>query len=477
MICKECGTPVNAQMTFCPKCGTRLDSPEYLQKDISDNPNDTSDNQSANPQKRNIKLIILAFILAVSAIIAGGVVLHNHFEAKELRDAVASRDGEYVYSVYSERYDNKAVRKRYDKVIADTIDEISADLADQNFDEDAKNIGARACLEWKETWGSLLDQNTLSLKDCIHAQNTAKWKALTDDLEAAEYYCEGIQLLQQADYSNAIKSLSGISSQASYAEKASAKIEESIQAYIETTLSAVDQQIDAGDINAGLELLNTTISELEEYNVDINILQQKADETLRSYAETYIQKAEREFAEHDIVAAIGNLEVAVKLQPGNADYKTKLATYQLYLPYALYDGNNILNRQKMCITAEYDDSEISNDNKEYQNLIDFYYDEGDSGELAEYTYNLSGKYDNVKGTLFIHQRHKSDNQSAYFEAYGDGKLLYTSPSVGPGVLPQDIAFNVSGVQTLVLKYYGKTTSFWGTGFAVSELVAQKAFPQ
>ena len=60
----------------------------------------------------------------------------------------------------------------------------------------------------------------------------------------------------------------------------------------------------------------------------------------------------------------------------------------------------------------------------------------------------------------------------YFKAYGDGKLLYTSPKMTAGVLPEEISFDISGVQKLTLSFFGSES----TGCGISDLTVQKAFP-
>ena len=90
--------------------------------------------------------------------------------------------------------------------------------------------------------------------------------------------------------------------------------------------------------------------------------------------------------------------------------------------------------------------------------------------ITEY-YNLEGRYDTVTGTVFLSDSDKDEKDECYFEAYGDGKLLYTSPKISAGFLPQDISFSVSGVQELKIVFKGS-----GSGY-VSNLTAQKDFPE
>lgn len=74
--------------------------------------------------------------------------------------------------------------------------------------------------------------------------------------------------------------------------------------------------------------------------------------------------------------------------------------------------------------------------------------------------------------------------NAYFEVYGDGKLIYTSPKISAESLPIDIEFSVSGVQKLEIKFIGSGSSVWGVDAqwygdyaALSNLTARKNIPQ
>ena len=70
------------------------------------------------------------------------------------------------------------------------------------------------------------------------------------------------------------------------------------------------------------------------------------------------------------------------------------------------------------------------------------------------------------------QECKSQDGYEYFEVYGDGKLLYTSPRIGRDVLPQSVSCTVSGVQTLTVVFKGETNE-WDCDSILSDFVARK----
>lgn len=92
---------------------------------------------------------------------------------------------------------------------------------------------------------------------------------------------------------------------------------------------------------------------------------------------------------------------------------------------------------------------------------------------------LDSKYDTVSGTVFLSYKSKNTDLPGYLELYGDGKLLYTSPTFKAGVLPENFEVDVSGVYKLTVAFHGTGTGgFLGSSpaFGVSNLIAQKSFP-
>lgn len=71
-------------------------------------------------------------------------------------------------------------------------------------------------------------------------------------------------------------------------------------------------------------------------------------------------------------------------------------------------------------------------------------------------YSLSGKYNRLTGTVFVNENNKNKTGTASFEIYGDNQLLYTSPDISTGFLPQSLDIDISNVQTLKIKIYGIT---------------------
>lgn len=226
----------------------------------------------------------------------------------------------------------------------------------------------------------------------------------------------------------------------------------------------------------------------DDYNWDSDLTSSENEtsnfiDDKRTSAEEYIQKAEEAFKKGDVNAAIGNAEAAADIYP-DGGYESKVEEYKLYLPFALYKEENVLKREDGTGygLVNFTDGEKSNDDREFNNIIRVSVaDEQETfADIKKFTYNLAGKYDRVTGTIFLLQKYKNYSFSGYFEAYGDGKLLYTSPKITSGVLPQEVNFDVTGVRTLEIIYYGKYDELdltYHPQYGIANFEAKKNIPQ
>lgn len=469
-----------------------------------------------------------------------GCMIFTGCGANKMADALETKDIAQISEVYYEADGNEKLLSKYDETIGAYIEQMSSDLNNYDFDTSASEMGEAAVYEYsKNNWNDLmLPDSDNSLIIVINDATQEQWEYLQEIYISKIYYCEALYDYKvNEDFENAIQYFWWVSeNDAKYSEipsivdecanayvdsleievndstteaemkehleqlsKASefldqydistetiqGKIVTCVDSYINIVLKNVDSDMESGDINAGLQRLQSAEEYLEEKNLISTEIEKKMAEVLTAYADEYAQKAAAAFKDQDAEAAVGNIEVAIKLQPDNAEYLDLRDTYEQYYPYALYDENNLLNAEyKSSEWAvklgdyEFHDSIKGNDNNDYMNIIEIEtFCHSALLEMLDLSYNLAGKYDVISGKILIPQIDKSTSQSAYFEAYGDGKLLYTSPTMQPGVLPQDISFGVSGVQNLELKFYGSSSTLEWPGVALSNFVAQKKFPE
>lgn len=474
MICKNCGNELKQNEKFCTKCGSPVTQETENTVEVK--------TASGKLSGKKIGIIAAVGVLAVIIIAVLAFVISNASATREFDDALNSGNAYSVNAMYSESYESNSRKEKYDKAIAQFLEEVKEDLNSKDFDADAVTQAEETVTGYvKEQYGTLiLSDDTPNISQSVSVGNQELWDEIMMLIESKTEYCSGLYAYKtDNNYQDAISRFSLVNENDSLFENAKTMIGECVDAYINSTLQQVDEYINDGDLSGGIDLLETAKSWLDENGVNSEEIQTKINEVLVTYAEKYATNAENAFKEHDVNAAIGNMEVAMELQPDNADYKTKYDTYQQYLPFYLYDEDNVLAVEDIDANWDhFDTHSISNDNSEMLHVISLGHNSYETTNIYNIQYNLGGKYDTISGTIFIADTYKSTIQTSYFEAYGDGKLLYTSPKMEKGTLPQDISFNVTDIQNLELKFYTRTDStLWSSEICVSNLTAQKDFPE
>ena len=507
MTCKNCGSEIKSGARFCTNCGAPAEQQPVAQS-VSDIATESAQHSfdvtgeipseqmgvhetaAANAQtaadtskKKKLVMIASAAAIAVIAVVALVLAITSMTAANDLKQAIDAKDAYQVNSVYNAARGDSSKMEKYDQVIADTIESMQSDLNAHDFDTAALSDAGSAVTDYASSqWGTLMynpDGETLS--GSVSSANEPAWEGLTTLYDSKTNYCDGLYAYKTSgDYESAISSFTGVTEADSKFDDTATMIGECADAYIGATLTVVEEKIAEGDINGGLQLLNAAEAYLDECGLNSGETAQqltaKVEETLASYADTYAQKAETCFKDKDVDGAIGNMEVAMELQPDNADYKTKYDTYQQYLPFALYLEENVLYEDEtgdIYGGVEFDTTQKTNNNKTMTHSMRWYNNKDeDDGSSWNVHYNLEGKYNTASCIIFLEDYAKNSEGVGYFKAYGDGKLLYTSPKMTAGVLPEEISFDISGVQKLTLSFFGSES----TGCGISDLTAQKAFP-
>ena len=503
MTCKNCGFEIKENEKFCMNCGAlaedsiEREKSESNQDEESDEANEEQENLNQNDnivltnyeidkadeetfKAKRIKTFTIsaAVLIVLAIIITGFAFLKDMTATKELEKAIEEKSAVRVNQIYDEARGNNSKIKKYDAVIGQLIDDMIADINAYNFDDDALSNSYGAFDNYAiDRWGTLMmSYSTDSMAPSVSSANAEKWARL-GDLESSKYnYCGALyEYKTENDYQEAISYFSKVIESDSEFENAKTMTGECVDLYIGTVLEAVEEKIAQDDISGGLDLLTSAKEYLDECGLNSEEISNKINETLVNYAESYAQKAEEEFKNHNVDAAMGNMEVALELQPENADYKIKYDTYQQYIPFKLYLKNSYLNIDEptgfYTGGIHFDRTITSNENTEMNHTINWGTSCVNDTEAIYVTYNLAGKYDTITGQVFFPRNHSTQYINSYFVVYGDGKLLYTSPKMTPESLTQNIEFHVSGVQKLKIEFRGTNSG------CVSNLTAQKAFPE
>lgn len=148
---------------------------------------------------------------------------------------------------------------------------------------------------------------------------------------------------------------------------------------------------------------------------------------------------------------------------------------------ALYDSDNWLSASGNQRIFTKSGAVKATNNKEYYNCI--FYRHTKNCKPSTLKFFLEGNYSTVSGVYFSPKENATHNRTgqAFFEVYGDGELIYTSPVISAESLPESIEFSVLGVQKIEIVFNGSGSSVWGVdasnGYgdyaAISDLIAYK----
>ena len=482
-----CGASLNQGQAFCSQCGHAVPETAKQTNDTSviteqsvQSPSHAAVKQPISKKKKTILFASSAVALIVAVL---AIILFATADSREMKRALKTQNVDTVMRIYS-RLLRKGKSDVADKEIVnyiedatDTINEkFTYTIDPQNDVSEIPNYMHNTFMH--SNWGNIFwDDGRSELYDI----ESPEIENALDDFDAmanskiayytGEYNMQGAE--DYSDYSVAMNNYAKVLESDTLYSDSVEKYEQASNAYFDAVVALADSYISQNDYSAALSLLD---DELETDDAATSAeLQAKLTEIKKNYAAQYAEKAKSCFTSGDVNGAIGNIEAAIAIYP-DAAYQASLEEYNLYLPYSLYDNDNILINKELNGSCHIEDSVTANNGTVYQNVLSFYCDDSDVSELYRLTYQLSGKYDTVSGTVFLAQSDKSDTGVGYFEAYGDGKLLYTSPKVTAGVLPSDVKFDVSGVQTLEIRTYGSASDFWGKSMGIANLVAKKNIP-
>ena len=75
-------------------------------------------------------------------------------------------------------------------------------------------------------------------------------------------------------------------------------------------------------------------------------------------------------------------------------------------------------------------------------------------KVGSIEYYLAGKYAALSGVLCVSEDCKNIDTTSYFEIYADGELVYTSPEMTQGSLPESFQVDIQHCQKLKIVLYG-----------------------
>lgn len=368
----------------------------------------------------------------------------------EFQSAIDSGDMQSAYTLYRNAYaDGDA--SEYDSIIISEIDQMIQELNSAFFDEQIEPDNGYTMVKTyvDQTFGNYFGQN-YSIYDIVEIAGEEvkdKYDMFQGLIESKSAYLNGCAYLNAQDPKpiEAIRAFSQVLDIDNYYQQTQEKIQTCVDTRMEAAVQEANEYFQDGEYDDGQEVLENAREEIaSSAGTQVDIVAYIAQS-----AQNYAAKAEQFFAQGKIEAALQNMEIAVHLAPDNADYQAKLDEYGSYLPLDLSKEENMLTYERLSFYTRATDTANNGDTFKNVMHISGFGVHGD--RIANYL--LGGKYNKVSGTAFLPEDEKNASSGMFFEIYGDGALLYTSPTLTAGVLPVPFEVDVTGVENLRVQFY------------------------
>lgn len=481
MFCEKCGNRIESGQRFCSLCGTNVQAVAAgADRSVLKVSNSAmSEDQVKRKKKKTILFSVVAVVIVL--VLGFGIgAIRNGLETSDLKKALNSKNVGQVNAVYAQARPDNAKLEKYDALIKKTIQKITEDIDKHDFEEEAEKTGSEALTQYLQSeWGTLVTGNSdtgKNLSNSVSVYNQLDWKALENLVRSRRSYCEGIYCYKaEKDYDEAAVLFLEMDVTDSKYEEGLRYAETCVDLHIQEVATEAEKRIAEDDVAGAISILEDVQYDFGNIGKSSEKIHEKIIQAIRTSADAYMNKADEYFNAGDFQAAIGHAEAAIAINP-NENYEVKLEEYKRYLPLKMYLSENVLAADGLYK----ENSLLSVDRKQYDNCIVYSWWVGASPKSANYY--LGGNYDTVNGVFFTtaeSAKYQFDGY-AYIEAYGDGKLIYTSPSMKCESVPANIEFSVTGVQKLEIRFVGKDSTaanVYCPEVALSELTAHKNPPQ
>lgn len=517
MRCSNCGTENSERNLNCSNCGVDLFNEE--KKSIFKNKKFLVSVSSV------FVLIIIGFVIVINS-----VVIPNQ-AADKMHKAFESKTGANVINVFEEYcgnysvvYDNltksgKAVFTEFENCIDNAKEKLNSQPVETDINKYLSDTMGDIVLPQEYSAITTIGEYNVELNDMV-----ADYYNLYNSKIA---YKKGVELYNKNDFSGAINSFLKVTKEDNWYDDAQNKLTESRKKLLEEKMKKIEQYLADGDYDSAQSVINELRNKeltdeiskkLDEYETKIyesklakideyvnsgdmdaakayieslgdglsSEAQARLNQAIKNKANDYIAKADDALKSDERQGAYDMALMAQNLCPDDDKVNKKVEYFKTYLPLNLYYSDNAISYSDDDMWGytggvKWNKKITSNNGKAMEHCLDFYYQSEYKGQF-NITYNLGGKYDNVTGLAFLPNEYKNHRQNGYFEIYGDGKLLFTSNKITKKVLPNEISVKVTGIDVLIIKFFGTRTEDWQlgdawSGYAISNLVATKNLPE
>lgn len=454
MFCGKCGAQLDDNANVCQSCGYILNS---------------GSNKKATLRFKLSKTGI-CIIIVLAVIIAIPVIFFSLPSVRITRSLIDYECNE-AYEIYCDFYKtgkgdlilNKgllyAAEKCKNEFLNNTIDEEDAfELIDTIADINVSNIepeinrlnsdireisNERKIIQEVEKYYAdekyldlLVTCNTLSKESIICTDVASKLEEYTtlckdEILEKLDEYIERESWNNVSYYTNKLSELNNLEIKDEAMNKMYAYVDERVN-----KLLSDNAYVDA----------KKYLSNIDLYFSDDETLSNMYKGIEETYVNSTIEKATEEFNAGNYEVAASTVKAAMEQVEDNAALLNKYEEYKTYIP-------TFINDLEYFTLNGYirNDGKVADNTNKYYSVAYSLYNWG-SDPTCRVEYLLNGKYTNFEGTCGVTFEERTNDGSQFFEVYGDGKLLYTSPVFTAGTMPSNFNIDISNVTILKIVY-------------------------
>ncbi len=213
--------------------------------------------------------------------------------------------------------------------------------------------------------------------------------------------------------------------------------ENDVSSVMEDKVTAYFEELDYASAYSYVQGLANTF----DYESVRNKYASLADE----FAEYALTTAEKDAASNNYEGASSIIEKAIQeIGDDNTSLNEAYNEYRKHLPIYLADMDYMSCEGWVSV----DDNLNDNTNVTYRHSLWVY----NSSDPAWVEYFPNGNYSRFTGVCGCSYDCRSHSESKYFEVYGDGKLLYTSPTMTSSAIPVNFDVDISDVRVVRIWY-------------------------
>lgn len=453
MFCDKCGAKIYDNSTVCPKCGNETANAKQNKGKIK------------KPMSKITKIKLTAAIVVI--IIIGVPILLFTSASGRIISSFYRNNCSKATQIYFDNFEygdsSVILNIGLNKVIESTVNKMKASkISYDEAEEVMVSIDGMGIAKLQEKVNETLTEiNDVKIieeakqlcNEGKYMEAIIKYESITEDSSVYNDALTEIEKAKESFQTNALSEMEGYIKDNDFDSASSLVLNvkkhnmddiytEMMSKYCAGVNSRVNSYLENNDYYEAEKFVDS----IEDVFSDEDKIVEIKDGLKSNYEKVILNKAEEEFRNQNYEKAASIMEEALSQDEDNVKFSDKYNEYKSYLPAFISDMDYF--NKKGWIDTNYSDF-TDNTGKSYQRIYCV-------SDYAEYLIN--GNYTNFDGVAGVAYDNRSTDDSNFFEVYGDGVLLYTSPTLKAGSMPETFSINVTGVKILKISYPKNSSS-------------------